>query len=389
MKLTSTANLPRAFTLLALLSVLGGQARAQQPRINSHEVNPDQSVTFRYYAPSAEKVLVALDYDHDHPAGMTKGADGVWSHTTSRLQAAVHAYTLTVDGVDVLDPLNPEMERSPVFVTNQVRVPGAVAQPWDETGVPHGVIHQHRYRTAIARNLTDSIEEYYVYTPPGYDPSAATTYPVLYFLHGWGSLADSSVHAGQANLILDNLVAQHLAVPMIVVMPQTYGDLDFVTKGYPKLGDPAAFASNIALFEATLINEVIPQVEAAYRSRHDRAGRAVAGISMGGGESLLIGLNHGDMFASVGGFSSAVVYDDPKSVLPSLSADPAKRPALLWIACGTGDALLGYNRKFIAYLRTQGLEPDAVETPGIHNWPVWRDDMVRFFPRLFRDTARP
>jgi enterochelin esterase family protein len=372
--------------LLALAALLAAcTASAQQPALNSHEVNPDRSVTFRYYAPGAQKVTVALDYDH-HEIAMAKGADGVWTLRTGPLKPELHMYGLAVDGTAIYDPLNPSVDSGFVFKTNTVAVPGA-AQPWDMADVPHGVVHHHVYRSSAILGLPGGMEDYYVYTPPGYDGAGASRYPVLYLLHGWSAVAQSWISAGQANLILDNLIAQHLAVPMIVVMPQGYGDMSFVLGGLSQLGSESNLSNNAGRFSSALLSEILPQVEAAYRVQADRDGRAVAGLSMGGGQSLVIGLNHPDMFAWVGSFSGAVLYANNDVPFPNVGKAPG--PRLLWVACGTGDDLIANNRKFVAWLMSKGVHPTAVETPGIHNWPVWRDNLVHFVPLLFRPADRP
>jgi enterochelin esterase-like enzyme len=168
---------------------------------------------------------------------------------------------------------------------------------------------------------------------------------------------------------------------MIVVMPLGYGYLDFVTLGFGQWSSEANVARNMQLFSAALLTEIIPQVEAGYRVSARREDRAIAGLSMGGGQSLVIGLNHPDLFAWVGGFSSAVVYKEYDGVFPGL--DPKAAPKLLWVACGADDTLVADNRKFEAWLSSRGMKPTVIETPGIHNWPVWRDNLVHFAPLLF------
>jgi len=373
----------RLAKFLAAAIALPIAAAAQQPALNSHEVNPDLSVTFRYYGPSAQKVTVGLDYDH-HQAPMTKGADGVWTFTTSPLQPAPHVYSLEADGTPILDPLNREVDRNLVYLTNEVAVPGS-PKLWDVTDVPHGVVHHHSYRSAVIVGTPGQAEDYYVYTPPGYDPAAGKRFPVLYLLHGWSALADIWARAGKANLILDNLIAQGRVEPMIAVMPMGYGDFSFVAGGIGQWDDEAKIGRNLGLFSAALLSEIMPQVEAGYRASARREDRAIAGVSMGGGESLVIGLNHPEVFAWIGGFSSAVTYKQFDGVFPGLDAGIA--PRLLWVACGTKDDLITANRRFVAWLRAKTLQPTAIETPGIHNWPVWRDNLIHFAPLLLRPAA--
>jgi enterochelin esterase family protein len=209
-------------------------------------------------------------------------------------------------------------------------VPGA-PQLWDVRDVPHGVVHHHVYKSSAIEGLPVGMEDYYVYTPPGYDAAAAKLYPVLYLLHGWSAVAESWLHDGQANLILDNLIAQGQAVPMIVVMPLGYGDLSFVTGGFGQWNDEAKIGNNLQRFGNALLSEIVPQVESGYRVSARREDRAIAGLSMGGGESLVIGLNHPDTFAWIGGFSSAVMYGHFDGVFPNL--DPKIPLKLLWVSC--------------------------------------------------------
>ena len=367
------------FSLLA--APLG--AAAGQPALKSHEINPDRSVTLRLYAPTAASVTVGVDYDRAVP--MARGGDGVWTYTTPPLVPALHMYGFTCDGTAMLDPLNPAVVPCLRLLTNEVTVPGP-AQMWDVADVPHGVVHRHIYRTAVIQGLEGGAETYYVYTPPGYDSRSGRAYPVLYLLHGWTHVAESWMHCGQANLILDNLGAQGRTVPMIVVMPLNYGDMDFVL-GADQWDDPSKVARNLGVFSTALLTEIVPQVEALYRVSPRRGDRAIAGLSMGGGESLVIGLGHPDVFGWVGGFSAPVGYRDPDAVFPNMS--PRTAPELLWVSCARGDGGFPATERFIAWLKAKGMAPMAVETPGVHNWAVWRDNLIHFAPLLFRPPVPP
>lgn len=360
-------------------------ARADQPSLKSHEVNADHTVTFRYYGPAAKAVTVALDYSRS-AMPLAKGADGVWTLTSAALDPALHMYSLTVDGTPVFDPLNRNVDPNLVYVTNEVTVGGA-PQPWDLADVPHGVVHHHLYNTHAVLGLPGDVEDYYVYTPPGYDPAGARRYPVLYLLHGWSSMADAWTHEGQVNLMLDNLIAAGKAVPMVVVMPLGYGDMSFVLGGFGQWNDEGKITHNVSHFSAALVGEILPRVEKDYRVGTGRADRAIAGLSMGGEESLVIGLGHADLFGYVGGFSAAILHKDLDALFPGLSAKTA--PSLVWMICGTEDELIGPQRVFAGWLKARGLAPVAVETPGIHNWVVWRKAFLDFAPQLFRPAAAP
>jgi enterochelin esterase-like enzyme len=187
---------------------------------------------------------------------------------------------------------------------------------------------------------------------------------------------------GRVDLILDNLLAQGKIKPMVVVMPLGYGDMSFIHK-FHVWEDPAAIDQNTDLFAKALLTEVLPRVEAEYHVSKDRNDRAITGLSMGGLESLEIGLSHADKFAWVGGFSSAVhnlKYEDKLASLNPKAADLR----LLWVACGTEDSLIEPNRRFVEFLKSKNMQVKQIETPGYHTWMVWRDNLSQFAPLLFQ-----
>jgi enterochelin esterase-like enzyme len=325
---------------------------------------------------------------------LTKDADGLWTVTTAALSPAMYAYAFSVDGVDQPDPRNSWVKtnlvsQASLVLVSGVLVPGAPAKPWEPAAIPHGTVHSHVYTTAAVEGLPANQSRYVVYTPPGYDADAEWRYPVLYLLHGWSDLETSWTHIGQAHHILDALMAAGEAKPMVVVMPLGYGQMSFVESGVGALNDPAAVLANAVHFERALLNEILTQVESSYHVRRDREGRAIAGQSMGGLESLLIGLNHADMFAWIGGFSSAVGWLDGPGASELLRgpSSSAVGPRLVWLTCGREDPFLAANRRVIAWLEQQGVSIAAGETAGGHTWPVWREDLVRFVPLLFGATG--
>jgi enterochelin esterase family protein len=348
----------------------------------SNEVHPDGSITFRYKDPAAGKVLLNLE-GTAKPLAMEKDSDGVWSVVTPPLAPEIYGYTFEVDGQSQLDPKNFVIKPSLVYVGNLVTVPGSAPQPWDSRDVPHGVVHRHFYTSKVVNGLVDGQSEYYVYTPPAYDPKRAQPYPVLYLLHGWSDMASGWTAVGQANFILDNLIAEGKVKPMLVVMPLGYGDMKFVNSGRTVWDDDAAIDHNVTLFSQAFLTEVLPQVESEYHASKNRNDRAIAGLSMGGLESLTIGLTHPELFAWVGGFSSAAKHlvntEERYATLNQKTADLR----LLWIACGTEDDLIAPNREFIAWLKSKEVPLTAIETPGRHTWMVWRDNLVHFAPLLF------
>ncbi len=354
--------------------------------VPSPEVHSDRRVTFRFRDPNAKQVSVHLE-GAKQPLPMQKDEDGVWAVTTDPLAPDLYGYSFEADGVELLDPSNPEIKPNLLNPSNEVHVPGAHPLPWELTDIPHGVVHRHFYRSSVVGDNRD----FYVYTPPGYDPNGQTRYPVLYLLHGYSDDASGWTAVGKANLILDSLIADGKAKPMIVVMPLGYGAPEIVQRT-PEFAapfhDPVLRDKNFDKFRQALIEEVIPQVERLYRATPDRASRAIAGLSMGGSESLLTGLNRPDKFAWVGAFSSGGLGDDFPADFPHLSAAINTQLRLLWIACGTDDHLITLNRKLVSWLKAKDIHLTQIETPGMHTWMVWRRNLIEFAPLLFGNTRQ-
>ncbi len=347
------------------------------PSLITPEVHSDNSVTFRFLAPNAQEVKLARE--GTEPVTMQKDDKGAWSVTTAPLPPDYYGYSFLVDGVRSLDPYNHGLVPNLISPGNFVHVPGP-ALPWELNDVPHGEVHHHFYRSAVA----DDERDFYVYTPPGYDPAAKTTYPVLYLLHGYSDDASGWTAVGRANVILDNLIAQGKAKPMIVVMPLGYGTMEIITLGWGAWGHTDVRDKNFSRFREALLTEVMPKVESEYRVTKDRNSRAIAGLSMGGSESLLTGLNNLDKFAWVGAFSSGGIPDDFEKDFPGLDAKANQQLRLLWIACGTEDRLITVNRKLREWLKTKDVKHVDIETPGMHTWMVWRRNLEEFASLLFR-----
>jgi enterochelin esterase-like enzyme len=248
----------------------------------------------------------------------------------------------------------------------------------------HGTLHRESYTTRFVKGLPGDQAGFVVYTPPGYDAAKKPGYPVLYLLHGWGGTADAWVKQGQADVVLDRMIANGKAKPMVVVMPLGYGDMSFLSNGFEVWRDADQISRNANLFSQTLLGEIIPQVRKSYDVATDREHTAIAGLSMGGLESLTIGLRHPELFASIGGFSSAIFPVEGQD-LTQLDAKK-ENLKLLWVACGTEDDLLSINRVFEMHLRDEGLPVTVVETPGKHAWNVWRNNFRTFVPLLFQDN---
>ena len=345
------------------------------PPYVSPEVHADGAATLRLRAPNAQNVTVDLE---GKITPLQQDADGLWTVTTPVLAPEIYAYRFVVDGQLMLDPRNTDVRNNLLSVTDNLTIPGTPPEPWEVQSIPHGIVEHHFYTSQIVLGLPNNQSDYYVYTPPGYSPKARQKYPVLYLLHGFSDAADGWSSVGKANFILDSLIASGKAKPMIVVMTLGYGNMA-VLKG---MRNPELSAQSYDLYQKALLTEVIPQIEANYHVSKKRENRAIAGLSMGGHESLFVGLAHPELFAWIGTFSAGL---NAKAVadLPTTNAQKANL-RLLWMACGVDDALLKPNQTVIAALKAEGLPVTAIETPGHHQWPVWRDNLIHFAPLLFQ-----
>jgi enterochelin esterase family protein len=362
---------------------LGFVAGALSFAQHSPEVQSDGRIVFRLLAPNAHQVTVSME-GQAAALPMEKDAQGVWSAISPVMTPNIYGYSFNEDGVHIVDPSNTKIKPNLLALSNSVEVSGASPMPWDQTDIPHGTVDHHFYRSAIVGDERD----YFVYTPPGYAAAGKTLYPVLYLLHGFSDDASGWTAVGKANLIMDSLIASGQAKPMIVVMPLGYGAPEILNRtGPPSAGSAALRDKNMSNFRAALIEEVIPAVEKSYRVDTDRHARAIAGLSMGGAESLTTGLNRMDKFSWVGSFSAGGTGDDYAAVFPQAGEKMNEELHLLWMACGTEDRLIEPNRKMIAWLKTKGVAVTAVETPGMHTWMVWRHNLITFAPLLFQKTA--
>ena len=374
----------QAFVLAACLPLAAAQAPTTpavpnaapaQPPYVSPEIHADDTVTLRLRAPNAQKVDLELEGAVTH---MQQDADEMWSATTPALAPEIYGYRFVVDGTPMLDPKNTDVRDNLLTLSSNLTIPGTPAEPWELQSIPHGIVEHHFYTSQVVLGLPNNQSDYYVYTPPGYNAKSRRTYPVFYLLHGFSDAADGWPTVGKANFILDSLIASGKAKPMIVVMTLGYGNMAVLKPGRT----PALNAQNIDLYQKALLTEVMPQIESTYHVSKKRQDRAIAGLSMGGHESLLIGLTHPELFAWIGTFSAGV-HADTVAQLPPLTVQKANL-RLLWMACGVDDALLKPNQAVIAALKAEGLPVTAIETPGHHQWPVWRDNLIHFAPLLFQ-----
>ncbi|HEX3880857.1 MAG TPA: alpha/beta hydrolase-fold protein [Bryobacteraceae bacterium] len=347
------------------------------PPPRSPEVSADRSVTFHLAAPNAKEVSVAGEFMTGSKP-LTKDASGVWSATTGPLEPEIYNYSFTIDGVKTIDPGNPNVKTgsTPSTISSILEIKASQPVFYDGQPVPHGEIHTDWYQSkslGALRVLT-------VYTPPDYDRDRSKRYPVLYLFHGANADETAWTRLGRVNFILDNLLAAHKTVPFVVVMPFGYG----IPPGSPR---PAAGGTNEELFARDLINDAIPFAEANYRVYRDREHRAIAGLSMGGGESLSIGLNRLDLFAYVAGFSAALRAPQFERTYGAFAADSKtanSKLRLLWIGCGRDDSLFPAAQAFDEFLTQHHVKHTFHESTGAHTWMVWRNYLNETAPLLFR-----
>ena len=385
-------------TCIALLLVFAPRAGLAQdasaartnapPRFNppvySPDVHLDRTVTFRVRAPAAREVTVSGEWGSEAKQ-LTRDDQGIWSVTVGPLEPNLYGYAFNIDGfrtARTADPGNPNLKpmRSPT--TSILDVPGPTPALHDfQADVPHGAVCQHWYQS----QALDRRRALNVYTPPGYEKNTRTRYPVLYLFHGSGDKEATWTALGRAQCISDNLLSQDKMKPMIIVMTDGHAALPRVTGAVSS----NMIAQNVRDFERDLLTDVMPFVESNYRVRSGSANRAIVGLSMGGGQSLTIGLNHPELFAWVGGFSSFI--QSPEAALPTALSDPKgtnRRLKLLWLACGKEDRLIDEARKLSTLLKDKGIRHEYVETEGDHSWPVWRRYLADFMPLLFAGKAR-
>lgn len=353
-----------------------------KPTLRSPVVHDDSRVTLNLRAPKAEKVAVSsgelLKLVGAEALKMQRNDDGVWNVTFGPIAPGIYDYAFDVDGLRTTDPLSTHVFGNRTGSRGYLEVPGPAGSPRSDEwrDVPHGSVTQHWYRSS-ATNARRSV---HIYTPPGYRADDKTRYPVLYLLHGSGDDDRHWSQLGQANVIADNLIADGKARPLIIVMPEGH------PAGAVKVEDrDAYFAENRRLFERDLLDDVVPLVESNYRVDTDRKSRAIAGLSMGGQQSLDVGLKHYERFAWIASFSGAARRLD--DAIAKLAADPKRANEalqLLWIGIGKEDFLLESNREFTAKLKELGITHEYRETEGAHNWGVWRIYLAELLPRLFQ-----
>lgn len=359
----------------------------QGPQVVSPEVASDCKITFRVLAPKAEAVRLS---GSDIPgvgqgAEMTKGTNGVWEVTLGPIRPGAYRYNFNVDGVSVIDPRNPATSESNANTWSLVYVPGADFM--DTKNVPHGAVAEVTYYSkALSR-----FRRMHVYTPPGYDLGKGK-YPVFYLLHGASDCDDSWSSVGRAGFILDNLIAAQKAKPMIVVMPAGHTG-PFIPRA------PGSPRPTVDDFAKDFLGDIVPYIEQHYRVRTDRESRAMAGLSMGGGQTLNIGVPHLDKFAYLGVFSSGVFGITGRGFGTNQPSGPSFEQQnqavldnpklkeglkLFWFATGKDDFLIETSRATVEMLKKHNFKVAYEESDGAHTWLNWREYLNEFATQLFR-----
>jgi enterochelin esterase-like enzyme len=383
-----------------------GAAATPAPRLHSPEIADDHHVTFRLLAPQASQVTFNADWIGAIDLPMSKDAQGVWSITVGPLDAQLYGYWFAVDGVRTLDPSNSETERDGNRFSSLLMVSGAADAMWDFKDVPHGTVEQVWYPSPT---LHLDQRRMYLYLPPDYRANGTKRYPVLYLLHGAGGDEDAWVTMGRANIILDNLLAAGKVVPMIVVMPngnatqsvaQGFGDgptpsVQQVTAPAP---NPAARANSAAgaaprppppaqpypgSYPESIVKDIIPFVQSHYRVYTDKNHRAIAGLSMGGGQTLTTTNNNPNLFAYIGVFSAGGRVGDAtfESQLMQIKQNGVK---LYWTGAGDTDLARTGMMALEADLKSKEVPTSYKEIPGRHYWFLWRDFLSDYATRIFR-----
>lgn len=354
-------------------------ARTSAPAPVSPEVHADRRVTFRVFASKASEVAVTGEFG-SRAVPLSKDAEGVWSATVGPIAPELYHYYFTIDRVRAIDLANPKVKTGSTgrTIASILDVPGDAPRFHDARRGPHGAVHECIYDS----KTLEAVRRVLVYTPPGYDSAAVTRYPVLYLLHGANADEFAWTQLGRCPPIVDNLIAAGLAKPLIVVMPFGYA------RPPNARGLESAGRAGSELFRRDLLEDVIPYVEAHFRVRAEREQRAIAGLSMGGGQAVSIGLGHLDRFSHVAGFSAAIQNVNPKEAFATSIADPAatnRALRLLWLGCGTEDSLFAANQRLSAQLAELGIQNVFHSSDGGHTWIVARRYLHELVPKLFRD----
>jgi enterochelin esterase family protein len=341
------------------------------------KILPDLSVQFRTIAPDAQKVQIDLGKKYD----MLRSDDGSWTVTTDPQVPGFHYYSLVIDGISVADPAS-EAFYGMGRMASAIEIPEKGVGFYEIRDVPHGTISSKYYFS----KLTNSWRHLFVYTPPGYDVNSNLKYPVVYIQHGGGEDERGWAQQGKTDIIVDNLIAEGKARPMIVVMAN--GNVRAGTGGYS--------SEAMAAFKNEMTQNIVPFIDKNFRTMANAKNRSICGLSMGGGQSFYVGLQSLDCFGSVGIFSSGIfggirnpsgnTFDAEKEIpgLLTQSGEFNKNLDLFYISCGEQDPRIEFTKKAVATMKESGLEVQFNSFPGNHEWQVWRKSLYDFASRVFK-----
>lgn len=346
------------------------------PAFESAEVHKDNKITFRYFSVNTKEVKVSTQLASGTQP-MTKGENGIWSVTLGPVKPDMYPYCFLVDGIQVADPRNTSIFPNEGFQNSIVEITGSTPLVHTVQNVPHGTLS---YRYYYSPEL--GTRPVLIYTPPGYEADAKTKYPVLYLLHGTTDTEETWTKVGRANIILDNLIAQGKAKPMIIVMP--YG------RAFPKISKSSGSLrnwENLQEIKKDFLNHLFPFVEKNYRTKEDKESRAVAGFSGGGGTSLYIGLNNPDLFSWVCGFAPGMLKNefDRNNEVPF--NDPSltnQRLKLFWIGVGKDDGLYPVISEYLNVLDEKKIKHETLISDGGHTWMNCKLYLATIAQKLFK-----
>lgn len=365
--------------LITALLCTAGFVYSQPPRAPqfiSPQVNADNTVDFSFYAPSAKEVKLSAQFEKG-AVPMTRDSSGVWLVSRGPVKPDIYPYNFVVDGISVADPRNSNIFPNEGFQSSLVEITGSTPLVHTLQNVPHGTV-SYRYYTSPELGARPVL----IYTPPGYEKETAKNYPVLYLLHGTTDTEETWTKVGRAHLILDNLIAQGKAVPMIIVMP--YG------RAFPTISKAAGSLrnwGNLQAIKKDFLAHLFPFVEQQYRVKKGSDNRAIAGFSGGGGTSLFLGLNHPDLFKWVVGFAPGMLkeeFDRNNAVAFANATITNQRLKLFWIGVGRDDMLYPVISDYLKVLDEKGIRHETFISDGGHTWMNCKLYLSTVAQKLFR-----
>ena len=352
------------YTLLFSVSLTSWGQRP--PAISSPDVRPDNTVTFRLFAPNAKKVTLSGEFLKADEL-MTKDNAGIWSVTVGPIKPDIYPYSFTVDSIQIADPNNTYVFANERFKRSVVDIPGTTPLVHALQNVPHGKVSYRYYKSGTLKTTRQLL----VYTPPGFNPNGKTKYPVLYLIHGGSDTEETWTKVGRANLIADNLIAQGKAKPMLIVMP--YGNVR-----------PAPMPD----FTQDITKDIIPFIEANYPVLTDSKNRAVAGFSVGGGQTLNIGFTNTDKFAYICSYAPYTATEEFQKNFTNWNPNAAlinKQLKLFTISVGTEDFLYEPVKKNIEMFKEKNIKLETLIVPGGHTWMNCKLFLANSLQQLFKN----